>query len=75
MESIPKRKTLQIWTVGGRRPELKSAEFFVWIFSITEIFTILVEIYRRFSDTYWDFESFSARLSTNVGKVVTPIAR
>ena len=34
-----------------------TAVFFLWNPSITEIFAILVEIKRRFSDTYWDFES------------------
>ena len=41
----------------GRRPELTPAGGFVCAFSITKIFTILVEIYRRLLDAYWDFES------------------
>ena len=31
--------------------------FYLWNPSITKIFAILVEMKRRFSDTYWAFES------------------
>ena len=41
----------------GAPPRAQIRGVFVCTFSITEIFTILVEIYWRFSDTYWDFES------------------
>ena len=39
----------------GAPPRAQIRGVFVCTFSITEIFTILVEIYRRFSDAYWDF--------------------
>ena len=35
-----------------------AADSYGWTPSIAEIFAILDEIKRRFSDIYWDFESF-----------------
>ena len=57
MERVQRKNTADL--DSGRRPELKTAEIFLWTLSIAEIFAILVEITRRFSDTYWDFESFN----------------
>ena len=57
MERVQRKSTADL--DSGRRPELKTAEIFLWTLFITEIFAILVEIKRRFSDAYWDFESIA----------------